>query len=256
MWKMVLPPRLAAIGDAVERRVAPLLYRRSRIVTLSASSKRELVDDLGYRPERVSIVPPGVDPSFTVGDVAEADHPLVVAAGRLVPVKRYDVLIDALVALKRRQPDLEAVLVGEGYERMELERRIAHHDAASWLRLPGRLSHGDLVDLYRRAWVLTSASAREGWGMTITEAAACGTPAVVTDISGHTDAVLAGRSGLLVDGGPGLVEGLDAVLGDRALRHRLREGAIAHAATLTWGATATGTLQALADEATRRRGRA
>lgn len=255
MWKMVLPPRLATMGDTIERRVAPLLYRRSRIVTLSSSSRRELVEDLGYRPERVSVVPPGVDPSFTVGAVRKAGHPLVVAAGRLVPVKRHHLLIDALVELKQRQPRLEAVLVGEGYERIELERRIADHDAASWLRLPGRLGHAELVDLYRRAWVLTSASAREGWGMTITEAAACGTPAVVTNINGHADAVLDGRSGLLVDGTTGLVDGLDAVLRRPELRERLREGALAHAATLTWAATATGTLQALADEAGRARRR-
>lgn len=255
MWGMVLPPRLAAIGDTVERRVAPLLYRRSRIVTLSASSKRELVDDLGYRPERVNVVPPGVDPSFTPGDGAKADHPLVVAAGRLVPVKRYDVLIDALVELKARHPRLEAVIVGEGYERIALTARIDAHEAGSWLRLAGRIPHPDLVDLYRRAWVLTSASAREGWGMTITEAGACATPAVVTNINGHADAVLDGRTGLLVDGGADLVTGLDRVISDDALRARLGAGALTHAAALTWGATAAGTLQVLADEARRRRRR-
>ena len=65
MWQMVLPPRLAAIGDTVERKVAPLLYRRSRIITLSRSSKSELVDELGYRAHRVDVVPPGVDPAFS-----------------------------------------------------------------------------------------------------------------------------------------------------------------------------------------------
>jgi glycosyltransferase involved in cell wall biosynthesis len=253
MWKMVLPPRLATMGDTVERRVAPLLYRRSRIVTLSTSSKRELVEELGYRPDRVTVVPPGVDPAFSPGDEAKADHPLVVAAGRLVPVKRYDLLIEALVDLKARHPDLEAVVVGEGYERLALEQQIADHGAGDWLRLPGRLPLPDLISLYRRAWVLTSASAREGWGMTITEAAACGTPAVVTDINGHADAVSADRSGLLVDGRHGLVDGLDRVLSDHELRRRLSAGALAHAGTLTWEATALGTLSALADEAHRRR---
>lgn len=255
MWQMVLPPRLAAIGDTVERRIAPLLYRRSRIITLSRSSKNELVDELGYKAERVSVVPPGVDPAFSVGPTPKSEHPSVVAAGRLVPVKRYDVLIEALVALKARQPGLEAVLVGEGYERQSLSAQIARHDAASWLHLPGRLPLPELIELYRKAWVLTSASTREGWGMTITEAGACGTPAVVTDINGHADAVSPGRSGLLVKGGPGLTEGLDTVLSDPALRARLSAGAIEHAARFTWAATATGTLQALADEADRRRRR-
>ena len=253
MWQMVLPPRLAAMGDTVERKVAPLLYRRSRIITLSRSSKNELVDELGYKAHRVDVVPPGVDPAFTPGTSPKAEHPLVVAAGRLVPVKRYDVLIEALVALKARQPRLEAVLVGEGYERQALTAQIAGHDAASWLHLPGRLPLPELIELYRKAWVLTSASAREGWGMTITEAAACGTPAVVTDINGHADAVSPGRSGLLVQGGPGLTEGLHTVLSDTDLRARLSAGALAHAASFTWAATATGTLQALAEEAGRRR---
>ena len=255
MWHMVLPPRLAAIGDTVERRIAPALYRRSRIITLSSSSKRELVEELGYRPERVDVVPPGVDPAFSVAEAPKSPTPLVVAAGRLVAVKRHHELIESLVALKARHPALEAVLVGEGPERHALTHRIAGHDAGSWLTLAGRLPQAELVALYRRAWVLTSASLREGWGMTITEAAACGTPAVVTDINGHADAVVPGRSGLLVDGPAGLVDGLDTVLSDAALRARLSAGAVEHGTSLTWAATARGTLQALADEANRRRRR-
>ena len=55
--------------------------------------------------------------------------------------------------------------------------------------MPGKLTDEELVDIYRRAWILVSASLREGWGMTVTEAGACGTPAVATRIAGHADAV-------------------------------------------------------------------
>jgi glycosyltransferase involved in cell wall biosynthesis len=103
MWKMVLPPRLAAIGDTVERRIAPLLYRRSRIITLSRSSSASWWR-ARLPADRVSVVPPGVDPAFTVGDVPKSPHPLVVAAGRLVAVKRYHLLIESLVALKALHP--------------------------------------------------------------------------------------------------------------------------------------------------------
>jgi len=91
--------------------------------------------------------------------------------------------------------------------------------------------------------------------MTVTEAAACGTPAVVSDIAGHRDAVDVGVSGLLAEGVAGLAEGLDRVLRDRALRDRLSDGARDRAARLTWEATARGLLEALADEAGRRRAR-
>ena len=103
MWQMTLPPRLAAFGNFVESKVAPPLYHRTPIVTLSESSKREMVDDLGFRADRVSVVTPGIDPHYTPGG-EKSPTPLVVAVGRLVPVKQFDVLIDALVALKPTTP--------------------------------------------------------------------------------------------------------------------------------------------------------
>jgi glycosyltransferase involved in cell wall biosynthesis len=88
--------------------------------------------------------------------------------------------------------------------------------------------------------------------MTLTEAAACGTPAVATDIAGHRDAVVDGRSGLLVERIADFPDALERVLTDRPLRERLSEGAIARAADCTWDATALGTLEALAADARRR----
>lgn len=246
MWRMVIKPAaLARIGELIEFRLAPPVYRRSRIITLSESSRAEIVELLGMRPERVEVIPPGVDDKFSPGGERSAT-PLVVAVGRLVPVKRFDRLIDALVELRKAHPTLEAVIVGEGYERPALEARIQAAGAGSWLRLPGHLSDGELVDLYRRAWVLTSASAREGWGMTITEAGACGTPAVVTDIAGHRDAIVPGVSGLLTDD---LVVDLDRVIGEPACRAALGAGAIRRAGELRWEVTARRTLEALAAEA-------
>lgn len=254
MWDMTLPPRLAMAGRTVESRLAPPVYRRTPIVTLSHSSKRELVHDLHFKARLVHVVPPGVDPRFSPGGV-KSPTPLVVAVGRLVPVKRLDLLVDALVELRQRHRALEAVIVGEGYRREDLERQIHEAGAETWIHLPGKVTDDEVVDLYRRAWVLASASAREGWGMTITEAAACGTPAVVTRIAGHLDAVVPGQSGLLVDNREELVGALDRALGDGELRARLGAGALAHASKLTWGATARGTLEVLAAESLRRRGR-
>ncbi|MDZ4824930.1 MAG: glycosyltransferase family 4 protein [Actinomycetota bacterium] len=252
MWDMTLPPRLARLGRAVEFRVAPPLYRRTPIVTLSESSKRELVERLKFKAARVSVVPPGVDTRFAPGGT-KSPTPLVVAVGRLVPVKQMHLLMDALAELKPRIPELTAMLVGEGYSRGELEARRRELGAEDWIALPGRLSDGELVALYRRAWVLASASAHEGWGMTVTEAGACGTPAVATRIAGHEDAVVDGTTGLLVDRPAELAGALGRVIEDGDLRARLGAAAQAHAATFTWAATARGTLEVLAVEAIRQR---
>jgi glycosyltransferase involved in cell wall biosynthesis len=251
MWQMTLPEPLASMGRLLERRIAPPLYRRTPIVTLAESSRRELVDELGFDAERVTVVSPGIDPKFGPGG-EKSPTPLVVAVGRLTPVKRFHLLVEALIEAKRDCPALEAVIVGEGYERPSLEALVAEAGASGWLRLPGRLPDDELVALYRRAWVLAASSAREGWGMTITEAAACGTPAVVTRISGHSDAVVEGISGMLVEPSE-LSQAIGRVLRDDDERARLTNGALEHAQALSWGATAVGTLRVLADDAIRRR---
>jgi glycosyltransferase involved in cell wall biosynthesis len=251
MWDMALPPRLATVGRTLESTIAPKFYRRTPIVTLSNSSKQELVDDLGFKRSMVHVVPPGVDPRFAPGG-EKSPTPLVVAVGRLVPVKRFEILVDAVVGLRTRHPDLELVVVGEGYRREQLEAQIHEAGAERYVTLAGHVTDDDVIDLYRRAWVLASASVREGWGMTVTEAAACGTPAVATRIAGHSDAVAEGTSGLLADGNDELVAALDRVLGDDMLRAQLSEGARHHAEQFTWAATARGTLEVLAAESLRR----
>src|SRR6185437_4755782 len=213
MWGMVLPPMLARAGDLVERRGAPRFYRQSRVVTLSESSRREIVEMLRLRPERISVAPPGVDARYTPGG-HRSPVPLVVAVGRLVPVKRFDVLLRALAALKADHPALRAVIIGEGYERAALESLRDELGATEWIELSGRVSDAELVGWYRKAWVVASSSQREGWGMTLTEAAACGTPAVATAIAGHADAVIEGESGLLVEDPAELTGALHRVLGD------------------------------------------
>jgi glycosyltransferase involved in cell wall biosynthesis len=249
MWRMVLSGALGKMGETVERRVAPPFYRRSRIVTLSASSRDEIVDLLGIPSANITVAPPGTDPVFSPGGT-RSPSPLVVAVGRLVPVKRFDRLIEALVEAKRAQPALRAVIIGEGYERSALEDLVRRRGAQDWLDLPGYRPEAELVDWYRRAWVVASASQREGWGMTLTEAAACATPAVATDIAGHRDAVIDGQTGILVADPADLGRALAGVLGDRPRRQRLAQAALERSRWFTWEATARTTFDALAAQVT------
>ena len=87
--------------------------------------------------------------------------------------------------------------------------------------------------------------------MTLTEAAACGTPAVATRIAGHVDAVADGRSGLLASDDAELAAHLGAVTSDPDLRARLSAGALDHVGQFTWENTARSILSALAEEADR-----
>jgi glycosyltransferase involved in cell wall biosynthesis len=242
MWDQLLPRPLAGLGRALETRLAPPFYRRTEVVTPSASTRDELLK-LGFRPGRVTAVDNGVEPFFTPGE-RRHEHPTIVATARLAPVKRFGLLIESAADARRRIPDLRLRIIGEGPERAPLEDWIRRHDAGSWVTLVGHLPHDHLTSEYRRAWIVASASIAEGWGLALTEAAACGTPAVATDIAGHRSSVVDGVTGLLAP-----PEQLGArmadVLGDPALRERLGAAALRRARTLTWDASALGITRVL-----------
>lgn len=247
MWDQILPGPLGPVGRFLEARFAPPFYRRGLTVTPSDATRDELLG-LGFRPARVVAVPNGVEPYFQPGG-QRSPEPLVVCVGRLAHVKRQDEMIEAAVVARRRHPGLRLVIVGEGPLRPVLEARIAEHDAHDWITLSGRVERQELVAMYQRAWLVSSASLAEGWGLTLTEAAACGTPCVATDISGHRSSVVDGVTGLLAP-----LERLGDViadlLADDAHRERLADAALARARTLTWDASALGLLAALHAEVT------
>jgi glycosyltransferase involved in cell wall biosynthesis len=242
MWDQILPGPLAAGGRMLEARLAPPFYRSGLTATPSEATREELLE-LGFRPERVIAVPNGTDPRFSPGGV-KTPHPSVVAVARLAPVKRLELLIDAAADARRRLADLTLTIVGDGPERPALDARVAALGASDWVVFTGRLDAERLVDLYRQSWVVGSASLAEGWGLSLTEAAGCGTPAVATDIRGHRSSVVDGVTGLLASPAE-LGDALVKVLGDEGLRSRLGAAALERARTLTWDATAAGVLDVL-----------
>ncbi len=252
MWEMTLPPNLARMGHTLEERIAPRFYRRSSIVTLSNSSKDELINELGFKEKRIAVVPPGIDSKFSPGGTRSAT-PLVVAVGRLVPVKDFPRLVRIMARVHETVPEARLVIVGEGYERQKIETTIRDHDAEDWVTLAGRVDDATLVSLYRSAWAVASTSVREGWGMTVTEGAACSTPCVATRIAGHLDAVVDGESGLLGETDDDLEGALRLLLTDADVRRRLTDGALRRGTELSWSSTAVGTLQVLAADSLRRR---
>jgi glycosyltransferase involved in cell wall biosynthesis len=240
MWDQILPRPLAGAGRFLEARFAPPFYRRSETVTPSQATREELIE-LGFRPERVTAVDNGVDPFFTPGG-PRSPAPLVVAAGRLAPVKRFELLLDAAAEARAAVPGLRVRILGEGPSRVDLTRWVRQHGAEDWVELAGHVSRPRLRDHYREAWIVASASLAEGWGLSLTEAAACGTPAVATDIRGHRSSVVDGRTGILVPPAQ-LGRTLAEVLGDTDRRAELADAALARARTLTWDATSLGILR-------------
>ena len=143
MWNMALGDRLGKVGRLLEERVAPPLYRRVPVVTLSASSEEELTRDLGFSQDRVGVVEPGIDARYTPGGT-RSETPLVVAVARLAPVKRFSMLVRAAARARERVGDLRLVIVGEGYMRPDVVATIEAVGGQSWVHMAGHVSDDEL----------------------------------------------------------------------------------------------------------------
>jgi glycosyltransferase involved in cell wall biosynthesis len=245
MWSEVLPSPIDALGRLLETRIAPLFYRRSEFATLSDSSAAEITA-LGIDPGRLHVIPPGVHERFIPDESRRCSHPHVVVVGRLAPVKRQRLALDALSVARESIPDLTVDLIGDGPDRAAVEAWIADHGAQEWVHARGRVSDDDLVDAYRKAWLVVSASYAEGWGMSLTEGGACATPCVATDIAGHRGSAVPDVTGRLVADVEDLGPAVSELLLDADLRAAMGSAAVAHARGLSWTVVAARHLDLLA----------
>src|SRR4051812_44009319 len=115
----------------------------------------------------------------TDGVARRAPEPLVVFAGRMIPEKQAPAVVGAVVAARRRVPELRAVLFGDGPQLDDVRAAIAAHDAAAFVGAPGFVSAEEVEDGLSRAACLVLPSVREGYGAIVVEAAAHGVPSVL-----------------------------------------------------------------------------
>ena len=166
--------------------------------------------------------------------------------------KRIDAIVRCVAAIRDRVPLVRLVVVGSGPERIGLESLAQELGVEDRVEFVGRISDEELILQYQAARVLVAASSSEGWGMTITEAAACGTPAVASDIVGHRDAIAPG-AGILAADDDGLAEGIVHLLTDDGAWSVASTAALQAADRLSWDSSAATLLGLLTDDARRRR---
>lgn len=221
----------------------PRIYRNTDVLAISNSTRDDLIAR-GLTSEHVRVVPVGVDHATYFPDpaVEKSEIPLVLHLGRVRRYKGIQTLVDVMPSVRSRVPGAELWIVGSG----PYERALARHArGVPGVRLMGHRPLAEVVDLLRRAWVVASASVKEGWGLTMLEANACGTPAVATRVPGLVDSVVDGETGLLVPYGDRLAlsGALVRVLADDDYRERLAEGGRRFALGFTWERTAREALE-------------
>jgi D-inositol-3-phosphate glycosyltransferase len=216
----------------------------------------------GARPERIEIVPPGVDHAFfSPGDQRgaraaldlPADRPVLLFVGRIQPLKGLDVAVTALAAL----PGQDAVLVavggpsgsagaGELARVHELARSLSVEDR---IRYVPPQPHHLLSTYYRAADVCVVPSRSESFGLVALEAAACGTPVVAAAVGGLATIVEDGTTGVLIEGRDpaAYADAIAGLLADPARARAVGAAAASRARDYTWSTAAARLRRVYAD---------
>jgi glycosyltransferase involved in cell wall biosynthesis len=245
-WKRRASVRRWYAFTRMQKRVA---RRLPSVLTVSGTSRDEIVEHLGVRQDRIRVVHIGADTDLWSPDpsVPEVTGRIVTTSSADVPLKGLVHLVEALAKLRTENPDAHLVVVGRRAEDGPVAQAIERYGLDGAVRFVKGVTDAELVDLYRSAQVACVPSLYEGFSLPAAEAMATGTPLIAT--TGGAIPEVAGPDGetcLAVPPGDAgaLAAGLGRLLDDAALRARL--GAAGRARVLdrfTWARAAQGTAE-------------
>lgn len=250
----VLPIVLHLFGETVFREANPLVasyvwlherpipyvYRGLPFVALSQSTARDL-ERRGVECSEVEVVPPGLNfERYRAGSAERSEDPLLLYVGRIKRYKQIDIALRAFAKVRRRLPAARFVIVGKGDDRPRLEAVIRSLGLDEAVQFTGFVSEDEKIEWLRRAHVLVYPSPKEGWGISATEAAACGTPVVASNSEGLREAVSEGTSGFLVPHTDvdAWAHRMTELLTDAGLRARMSMAAVEWSRRFDWDAGA------------------
>lgn len=173
------------------------------IIAISQNTKNEIISRLHYPAEKISVAYPGIDRKFQPGSKSPKlikqfkleNKTILLFLGGLKSRKNPFFLLDLLS--KINQPDVCLIFAGSGPLKKALQRQTKILALSSQVRFTEFIPEKDKLDYYRLADILLLPSIKEGFGMTITEAAACRIPAIGADNSSIREVIINGKTGFL-----------------------------------------------------------
>lgn len=226
---------LAQIAGFLEGKLMPFVYKNTKFIAVSNSSK-EAMEAIGLGKKlEISIINPGVD-LLKFKASKKTEDPTILYLGRLKPYKSIDRLITAFSQVAQKIPTASLTIAGVGESRKELEEMTVKLGLASVVKFLGRVSEKAKAELLASSWILAQPSKIEGWGITVIEANASGTPVIASDVPGLRDSIRNPHTGLLVtwDNQEKWVDAMVKVIKDENFRKSLEQEAQLWSKNFSW----------------------
>jgi glycosyltransferase involved in cell wall biosynthesis len=226
----------------------PSLYKKLPFVAISESSEADLIKR-GVDADWVRVSHCGIEPTQVVADTETPRKMRISYVGRLEVYKNVDIMLLACAALTSRFPDLEIYVIGKGVARESLEALAKDLGIDDRTHFTGFISNEERDQLIAETRVCVCPSEKEGWGLTIIESNALGTPVVATNTDGLRDSVRDGETGYLVEhrNVEGFRDRIGELLENDALAAEMSSHALAWSKTFDWDRATTEMAAAIDD---------
>ncbi|HPG24415.1 MAG TPA: glycosyltransferase family 4 protein [Myxococcota bacterium] len=227
-WPIAAAVRAAELG-------LPRAYQDVEFLAISESTRADLIAR-GLPGPTIHVSPPGIDPPRIAVDPARSRPVRIAYVGRLESYKQIELMLEAAARLAARHPDLEVFVIGRGSERARLESRAARLGLEARTTFTGFVTDAERDRLLAHTRVCVFPSRKEGWGLTVIEANALGTPVVALDAPGLRDSIRHEQTGLLVGSASpaDFASAIERLLGETDETIAMRRSAIAWASRFDW----------------------
>lgn len=219
------------------------IYRNFPTFTVSESTKHDLLN-LGFSD--IYVIPEGLNQKALEKIPEKEKEPTLIYVGRLKRAKRPDHVINVFKLVKEEISNAKLWIVGDGYFKEDLMKIVKRYSLED-VHFFGRVSERKKMELMKKAHVIVVPSIREGWGLIITEANACGTPAIGYNVPGLKDAIKNGETGLLTERNDqkSLAKTILKFFKDNSFREKLTKNALKWSHDFSWDNSASISLKIL-----------
>ncbi len=236
---------LSYVGKFIEGKLMPLVYRNKTVITVSESSKKEIIKAGIAKEENIQIVNPGIE--IVTGRVKKSSVPQLIYLGRLKAYKNVDVAIRAFSLVLEKVKKARFLIVGEGEIIRDLQDIVIKSELTNNVSFLGKVSEKEKIKHLSESWVAVQPSDVEGWGITVLEANACKTPVVASKTNGLKDSIIHGKTGLLVPvkDTKGFANAITKLMRNEKLRASYSKSAYVWAKNFSWDETSGAFLNVL-----------